>query len=236
VRGALIRAIIFDCDGVLVDSEPSHFESFRLALESVGIDLAERDYYERYIAYDDEALFRAVFADLDRELTGDLLGALLERKRSDLGCRLEELPALAATCEFANHVLDEGYRVAVASGARRIEVTGVLERADLLDDVEILVTAEDVERGKPDPEPYLTALARLNDDPGRCPLKPEECLVIEDAGIGVRSGRAAGMWVVALTSTYPAEALAEAHLVLPDLAGITLVGIEDRILAAGGES
>jgi len=148
--------------------------------------------------------------------------------------RLGDLPLCDATGDFADHVLDEGYRVAVASGARRVEVTAVLERAGLLEDVEVLVTAEDVTHGKPDPEPYLTALARLNEEPGGNPLMPSDCLVIEDARAGVESGRAAGMWVVALTTTCAADSLSNAHLVLPDLAGITVVGLEDRILKAGG--
>ena len=175
-----------------------------------------------------------VFADLDRDLSADLLAGMLERKRTELVRRLDELPVIPATREFADHVLDEGYRVAVASGARRTEVTGVLERAGLLDDVEVIVTAEDVERGKPDPEPYGTALARLNEDPAGCPLTPGNCLVIEDARIGIQSARAAGMWVVALTTTYPADALTEAHLILPDLGGITLAGILDRMPAVEG--
>ncbi|MEN8151979.1 MAG: HAD family phosphatase [Planctomycetota bacterium] len=225
----MIRAILFDCDGVFVDSERAHHEAFRGALGTVDVPLSWDDYLDRYTAYDDESLFRLVFADRGRDLSDDLLAVLLAGKREDLARRLAELPPIEATCAFAEHALDEGYPVAVVSGARREEVESVLERAGLLGDVDAIVTAEDVSRGKPDPEPWLTGLARLGGG-----LSAADCVVIEDSRIGVAAGKAAGMLVVGLTTTYGADRFDGADLVLPDLAGLTVAGLSDRIRKAEG--
>ena len=87
--------------------------------------------------------------------------------------------------------------------------------------------ALDVAQGKPYPEPYLTALARLGGD-----LDPADCVVIEDSPIGILPGKAAGMRVVGLTTTYGADRLAGADLVLPDLREIAVAGLVDRIRKA----
>jgi beta-phosphoglucomutase-like phosphatase (HAD superfamily) len=115
--------------------------------------------------------------------------------------------------------------VAIASGALRPEIEAILERTGLRDCFGIIVSSEDVTRCKPDPEPFLTALARLNAHrsvAGRNgpPLRPAECLVVEDSLHGVCAARAAGMRCLAVTNSYPAEALARASRVVKTLEGL----------------
>jgi beta-phosphoglucomutase-like phosphatase (HAD superfamily) len=229
-----IRAVVFDCDGVFADSEPAHFAAFRFALETMGIELTEEDYFERYITYEDASFFRMAAADHDRELDEEGVDRLLEVKRSHLLAALPDVELFHATGDFLAHARGEGYRIAVASGARRLEVETILAASDVLESIDVLVTAEDVVRHKPDPEPFLTAMNRLNEHEPRLDLRPENCLVVEDAVIGVAAAREAGMWTVGLTTSYDAAALERAHLVLPSLAGYTMAGIADRIQSNGG--
>ena len=231
----MIRAVLFDCDGVLVDSEPAHYEAFRRALRPEGIDLTSEAYLRRYLAFDDEELFRMVFAAEGRGLAGADLERLLHRKGGLLAESLGRLPVIEPSFRFARAALRAGLAVAVVSGARREEVRSVLARGGLLAEISVVVTTEDVRVGKPDPEPYLTALRRLNalgglgGLGGTSDLEPADCLVVEDSIVGVRAGRAAGMRVVALTTSYPAEALDEADLVLPGLEGMTAASIEELL-------
>jgi beta-phosphoglucomutase-like phosphatase (HAD superfamily) len=108
--------------------------------------------------------------------------------------------------------------VGIASGALRSEIEAILRAGGLVDAFATIVGADDVHRGKPDPEPYLTAMQRLR---YRAPgLQPAECLVFEDSVPGILSARAAGMTVVAVTNSYPEERLAAAHRVVDSLAGL----------------
>lgn len=229
-----IRAVVFDCDGVFADSEPAHFSAFREALGTIGIGLTEDDYFHRYIAYEDASFFRMVAADHGRDLDSGGLEDLLSVKRSRLEEALPDLPPIAGTSEFLLGARGEGCRIAVASGARREEVRTILRGAGVLESIDVLVTAEDVRLHKPNPEPFLTAMNRLNEREPNLNLEPADCLVVEDAVIGVTAAREAGMWAVGLTTSYDAAALARAHLVLPDLEGITIAGVVDRLRSNGG--
>jgi HAD superfamily hydrolase (TIGR01509 family) len=114
--------------------------------------------------------------------------------------------------------------VAIASGALRSEIEHILEGAGLRVHFTAIVGAEDVEHGKPHPEPYLTAMARLySKAPG---LRPEQCVVVEDTMTGIASALAAGMKVVGVAQTYPAEELRAAHLVVDSVAALDLEGLQ----------
>jgi beta-phosphoglucomutase len=112
--------------------------------------------------------------------------------------------------------------LALASGARRAEIDSVLESTDLKRYFKVIVAAEDFALGKPNPESFLLALEWLNAARNTSPILPGECLVIEDSIGGVRGARAAGMACMAVTSSYPREALQAANRVVPTLEDIPL--------------
>jgi HAD superfamily hydrolase (TIGR01509 family) len=217
----VLRAVIFDCDGVIADSEPAHLRAFQRVLAAEGIALSETDYYERYLAMDDRGCFTAVFRDAGRGLAPGRLADLVARKARAYAEEAGAGPDLIPGAADLARALGARYPCAVASGALRHEVDLVLRAAALEAIFRVVVTAEDVTRGKPDPESYLTALARLNAASGAQPaIAPGECLVIEDSRLGIAAARRAGMRALAITTSYGAEALAEADLVVGSFQGL----------------
>jgi beta-phosphoglucomutase len=218
------RAVLFDCDGVLVDSEPAHYEAFRVTLAAEGLPLTREEYFRRYLAYDDATFFTMVHAHHQVPLDDSSRDRLVREKSARLAGLLADLPVMEESFAFARQALAAGCAVAVASGSHRHEVRSVLVRGGL-PDLEVVVATEDVDRGKPCPDPWLLALLRLNES-RKERIRPEECIAIEDSLHGVQSVLAAGMRVVGLTTSYGADDLAAAHLVLPGLGGVTVAEVE----------
>jgi HAD superfamily hydrolase (TIGR01509 family) len=212
-----LRAVVFDFDGVLVDSEPLHFRALRdaLAPEGVAIDLEE--YARTYLSYTDRESIRIALEVHGFPYDAARVESVAERKARLFEDLLPSVPVFPGARELVV-ALGERASLAIASGARRAEIEAILAAAGLRSAFAEIVGADDVSHGKPDPEPYLAALRRLR---SRAPaLAPEQCLVIEDTAAGIASGRAAGMKVVGVTHTYPVAALAAAHRVVASLAEV----------------
>src|SRR4051812_7116843 len=214
----MLRAIVFDFDGVIANSEPLHFRGYRDVLAAEGIQLTEADYYERYLGFDDVGAFERIAADRAVVWTGADIRRLVERKAT----RLEELersvsvlfPGAADAVRRAAAALP----IAIASGARGEEIRRVLQRERLLSLFTAVVAAEDTPVSKPAPDPYLRALVLLGSACGNS-LAAADCVAIEDSRWGLESARAAGMHTVAVTTTYHAADLASlADLVIDSLA------------------
>ncbi len=201
------RGVLFDMDGVLVDSGPIHREAWkRIALEA-GRPM-------------EDAFFDRVFGMRNEEILEELLGPDLDPERkAALGKRKEEVyralarerlvPAPGAA-ELAGALKEAGFKLALASSGPRANVELMLEVTGLGREMDAYVCAEDVERGKPDPQVFLEAAGRLELPPGRC-------VVVEDAAVGVRAARRAGMRVVGVASGGDREVLREADLVVSSL-------------------
>lgn len=214
------RAVIFDFDGVIVNSEPIHFQGLNRALAPEGIDVSWEQYQERYLAFDDKTCFSAVFRDWGRELSFSKRTELIERKagivhqlmeggESLFPGVMELIPRLATTVPLA-----------VNSGALRAEIELVLTGTGLRHHFTTIVSSEDVTRCKPDPEGYLLALQRLNELINPHPwLQPGDCWVIEDSVQGVESAIRAGMKCLAVTNSYPADVLSRATRIVSSLEG-----------------
>ena len=212
----MIRALIFDFNGVLVDDEHVHFELFREVLGQEGITISAQQYHERYLGLDDRGCFEAALVEAGQTADGPRLDDLIARKArryvavATAGLRF--FPG-AAECLTA---LGRRWPLAINSGALRPEIEFALERLACRDRIAAIVSAEDTTRCKPDPQGYLLALDALRryggttSAPALADLDPEDCLVVEDSLAGVASAKGAGMWAVGITHTYTAEALREA--------------------------
>ena len=219
-----MRAAIFDFDGVIVDSEPLHFHSMQDALRTEGIEITEDEYYGLYLAYDDRGALRLALEHHRRPPDPGLIETLMERKQDRFEVVLHDVSFFPGAAELVRG-LAARMPVAIASGARRGEIEAILTAGGLRNAFTAIVGADDVTRTKPDPEPYLAALARL--EPRVPGLRPAQCLAFEDSVPGILSAKGAGMKVLAVANSYPAEKLAVAHRVV-----LTLEGLESEGLSA----
>jgi beta-phosphoglucomutase len=181
-----VKAILFDFDGVLVDSEPVRFKAGAEALAEIGETLGWERFVKSWLGRTDEAGLR--------EILGARFEAegrqIIERRNALYEGRLDEVPGAADALRFVPRV-PEGIRMAVVTGSRRLEVETILWQLAMSERFQALITAEDYGQAKPAPDPFLTAARRLD-------VLPVSCLVIEDSPAGVTAALAAGMPVVAV--------------------------------------
>lgn len=196
--------MIFDLDGVIADSEPLHQESFRLLLGELGIDESAMGDWDRFVGTAD----RPVLLELIEGRSVDRSPEdLLERKGALfldlLKVREPVFPEIPSLVED----LAARYAMAVASGSLRTAIAGVLALKGLRKSFRHAVSVQDVARGKPAPDLFLRAAELLG-------MRPAECVVIEDSVPGVAAARAAGMRVIAITTTTQADRLRDADAVV----------------------
>jgi len=230
----VIRAVLFDFNGVLVDDEPIHLEVFQRVLAEEGIALAAEDYQARYIGLDDRTCFAAVLGGAGGPVTVPRLMRLTARKASYYQERIRRggYPFFPGAVELVKALAGGGRMLGVVSGALREEVEGALRQAGLLDRFKVLVTAEDVAEGKPDPEGYLKALESLNSQPPLPErlLHPHEVLAVEDSPAGLAAAAEVGFPTLGVAHTFPAGRLSRADAVAPSLRELTPAGL-DRLFA-----
>jgi beta-phosphoglucomutase len=219
----MLRAVIFDFNGIIVDDEPIHFELFQRVLGEEGITLTEEEYFTRYLGFDDRSAFTAAYRGHAQPLVQPKLDELIRRKaayyQEDIRTKMRVFPGV----ERLILNLARKLPLAIASGALRNEIQMILSTIGLFNEFRAIISAEDVGRGKPEPEIFLKALAQLNTSlDGEPAISANECLVIEDSKEGVRGARRAGMKCLAITNSHPPELLAEADSILDSLEGVSL--------------
>lgn len=210
-----IAAIVFDFDGVLADSEPLHLRVYQELLEPQGIHIDQKTYETRYLGYDDIGAFQKIAGDYNLLLGDEEIEILIEAKSR----RFQELvstgevlyPGAAAVVRR----LGAAWPLGIASGALRAEIELMLRGGGLRDAFAFIVASGDTDESKPAPHPYLRA-AELHGVPAA------GCVAIEDSRWGLQSARTAGMRTIAVTHTYPREALTEADVVVDSLDQITV--------------
>ena len=216
----MIRAVLFDFNGVIADDEMAHVECFCQALKEYGLALSKAEYYGTYLGMDERSCTALLLTARDGKSDAGLVRQIQARKAElflhhPAAQKPELFPGVIEFVQAARPLC----RLAIASGGRREQIDRALRGTAIEQAVELIVSAEDCPVGKPDPAIYLLTLRQLN-DVVRPPLRPDECLVIEDSKAGIRAARAAGMPVLALATTYPADELREADCVMPSLAGV----------------
>jgi beta-phosphoglucomutase-like phosphatase (HAD superfamily) len=216
-----MRALVFDLDGVIVNSEPLHLEAFRRALAPFGVALTEEEYYRTYVAYTDREAFERALAGPPEAVA---LG-VAEKQRIFWAMFRDHVQAFPDAMALLGRIPGE-LPLALATGATGGEADHALRALGIRDRFAALVAAEDCRRGKPDPEPYRLAADRLG-------VPPQACLAIEDTREGIQAARAAGMVCVGVAHTHPPEALAEAHLVVRSLDEVDLEAVAARFWPDG---
>lgn len=226
----MFPATLFDYNGVLVDDEHVHFAAFRDTLAPRGIELGEDRYWQRYLGFDDAGAFRAILQDCGFSPTdAEIRGLIAEKKPRYAERASRSLTGFPGAAELVRRRAGVG-PVVIVSGALRDEIELGLEVLGIRDVVQAIVSAEDAERSKPDPQGYLMGMDLL-----RRELTAEEvamAMVVEDSIAGVQAAKAAGLACVAVTHSYPETALrdAGADLVAQGLPAITDAALRDLFL------
>jgi len=203
----VIRAVLWDMDGVLVDTAPFHYRAWRELFAGLGKDLTDKEFRRTFGLRNDDIL-RVNLGDMPRERLRKLGRRKEELFREAIRGRVQPLPGAVA---LVRRLRASGVNTAVVSSAPRQNVETLLDALGLGDAFDTLVAEEDAERGKPDPQGYLLAAERLGE-------RPEGCVVIEDAPGGVEAAKRAGMRCIGLAAGREPDALAQADLVVASLA------------------
>jgi HAD superfamily hydrolase (TIGR01509 family) len=225
-----LQALIFDFDGIIADTEPLHFAGLHHTLKEIGIHLTEAEYYADYLGYDDRGCILAALAANHRPADAATVGRLMKRKaEAYLESVKHHQVIFPGVPEFVRDA-SRTYPLAIASGALRHEIEYILETVGLSNAFLHITSAEDVTRGKPDPQPFLLALKALQQR--EAGLTAASCLVIEDSLPGVRGAIAAGMKVLAVANTHTVQDLHEAHAITHSLRETSLTELRRRLWPA----
>jgi beta-phosphoglucomutase len=210
-------AILFDFDGVIVHSEPLYCDAYVQTLNEFGIPLTPEQYYRDLIGFDDKGAIHHIFHLHNRPIDQALFTRVFDRKQELITqlMRAGTYHALPGVDRFIR-TISRTHPIAICSGAMRSEIETMLDGIRLRELFPIIVAADDVDVGKPDPRGYLLAARLLSSQTGR-DLAPGDCLIIEDAPSVARTTSAVGFRVMGVTNTFPREAFSHAHFVVDSL-------------------
>ena len=233
----MIRAVVFDFDGVIANSEPLHFRAFRDVLGSEGISLTEADYYARYLGFNDERAFHEIGAEHGRPWNDDTVAGLIARKAAVMEEIEQHASILFPGAREAIQELAGHCPLAIASGALRAEIERKLQREQLAAHFTVIVAGDDSVASKPAPDPYLRAvehLAAAHRSAGS--LSPSDCVAVEDSPWGLDSAIGAGLRTIGITHTYGRDALARADAIIDTMTLLTwemVCSLDDRLDPTG---
>jgi beta-phosphoglucomutase-like phosphatase (HAD superfamily) len=205
-----LQAVIFDMDGVIVDSEPRHERAFLEVVREIGYGDNHGFKFADFIGRTDQDLWAAFVA---RHRPAQTLDQLLAMKRERMLEIIRDERPLFGELPGLVEKLALSYRLAIASGSERPVIEAVLALERLRRFFPVVVSGAEVKRGKPAPDIFLRAAELLE-------VAPAQCWVIEDSKPGVAAGLAAGMRVIAITNTHPASELTQANKVVTSYAEI----------------
>ena len=212
----MISSIIFDFDGVIVDSERLHWAAFNQVLNQ---PVSWEDYIETLIGFDDRDAFKHLLPTLGK----NELDALIKQKAAAFQELLADggAAALPGAVDLIKHLSGQ-LPIAICSGALREDIVPIIGKLGVADAFDTIVTADDTHISKPDPAPYSKAWNQLA---GRFNLQASDIahgVAIEDTPAGIASAKGAGLKVLAVTNSYDRSYLTEADVVVDSLEGLTL--------------
>ncbi|HJV36232.1 HAD family phosphatase [Geomonas sp.] len=217
----MLDAVIFDFDGIIVDTEPLHYKAFQELLVPLDLGYSWQEYIDTYMGFDDRDAFREAFRAAGRPLPDQELKRLMEAKaKAFLDIVATGVAPYPGVVDLIRSI-SGNLPLALCSGALRSDIDPILAQLCLTGAFDCMVTADEVTASKPDPESYRLAVQRLQE---RYPdsIAPGRSLAVEDTPAGITSAAGAGLNVLAVTNSYPAERLTGAIRVVDSLAGVSL--------------
>lgn len=219
-NGIQAEAVIFDFDGVIVDTEPLHYAAFQRVLEPLGMHFTWQEYVETYIGFDDRDAFKHAFFLKGTTLSREELYRLIQQKAAFfeevIGSGVSAYPGVLDLL-FRLHA--QKLPLALCSGALRSDIDPILTMLGISDYFDVIVTADDVAVSKPDPECYQLAFQRLQ-TAHQNSLSKDKTIAIEDTPAGISSAISAGLMVCAVTNSYPAARLDQATFIADSLSSL----------------
>jgi beta-phosphoglucomutase len=218
----MLKAVIFDFDGVIADTETFHFAAFNDVLAQYNIELTEEEYYEQYLGYSDIDCFSALNDSYKLEWDDAEIDDLVQQKADTFeGYVSAGAVIIKGVSQFIEMLQKNNIAIAMCSGATMRDIKAVIGKSPLFNNFKVIITADDVLAGKPDPEGYLMARKKLSAAIGQ-PLSSSECIAIEDSEWGLEAARAASMHTLGVTNSYPSAALGMADKVVESLGTVTM--------------
>jgi len=218
----MLKAVIFDFDGVITDSEVLHLRAFNRSLVPYGVEISTKDYYTNYLGFSDFDCYKTLIDNGLLKIDEQQIGEIISRKSKIF----EELTktegrTIEGVHEFLQMLEKNNIPMAICSGSLLVEIEVMLEESRLRHFFAEIVSAEQVKKGKPHPEGFLLSLQKLNE---YCtpPIAAGECIVIEDSHWGLQSGKAAGMHTIAVTNSYDAGQLTIAEKIVTRLSDLSI--------------
>ncbi|MDY0383583.1 HAD family phosphatase [Trichlorobacter sp.] len=212
-------AVIFDFDGVIVDTEPLHYQAFQKILTPRNLGYSWDDYLAVYMGFDDRDAFREAFAQGGVALSEGELEQLIAHKavifQEVIASGVAPYPGVTA---LIHKLHEQGTPLAICSGALRSDILPIIDQLGVASFFSLIITADDVPHSKPDPTCYRIAaqqlIAAYSDQ-----LSPDahNIIAIEDTPAGISSAKGAGLMVVAVSNSYPAERLQQADRIVASL-------------------
>ncbi|MHA1803782.1 MAG: HAD family hydrolase [Promethearchaeota archaeon] len=208
--------VIFDMDGVLADTGPIHFESWKkMAEEEAGVEFT-REFFEETFGQQSIPITRKLVGpEVSQELVEKWAHLKEYYYREMVKDKLEPLPGAV---ELIKELKAKGFKLALGSSGPPENVELLLTSLDVKKYFDVIITAAEVRRSKPEPDVFLLAAEKLN-------IEPSKCVVIEDAPVGIEAAKRAKMKCIALTTTHEKEELKDADLVIKNLTEITVQNI-----------
>ena len=213
VEISIYRAVLFDMDGVVADTTPLHAEAWRRAFEPYGARIEKMDIFLRE-GMATQAMCRALATAKGLNLSEEQFDKIIQEKTAIFNSMAGDIVAFNGVAETIRMLRNNGLKTALVTGTRRSSAQTVIRKIGLEGAFDAIVTADDVERGKPDPEPYQKAMKMLD-------LAPLNCIVIENAPLGIESAKAAKVdYVIGVTTTLPEKYLEKADDIMASVSDL----------------
>lgn len=201
-----LKAVLFDFNGVIINDEPIHEQLIAKLLIEENLRLNPGEFKRVCLGRSDRVCLTELLNSRGRVATDEYLMALMVRKANAYRRHLdtlEKLPIYPGLADLMFRLRGAQLKLAVVSGALRTEIELVLEKAQLASYFQVIVAGDDIRTSKPEPDGYLLAVERLNQQFSDLDLQPSECLAIEDTPAGIQAAKRAGISVVGVANTYP---------------------------------
>ena len=207
--------VIFDMDGVLADTSQIHFESWLKVAKEVGVTFT-REFFEGAMGQQSPSIMRKLIGSKMDQKSVEKWAALKEvYYREMVKNKLEPIPGVK---RIISNLSSEGFKLAVGSSGPKENVELTLSSLNIKDYFDTVITAAEVKNGKPEPDVFLIAAKNLE-------INPKNCLVIEDAPLGIEAAKSAGMLSIAITTTHSKEELFDAQMIIQDFSEINVKDI-----------